>query len=409
MSIHYVKVTARDPIIARDGRPFGVGQGNRMRSLDWPLPSAIAGSFRTALVKSAGMDFTRKTPVELLRVEVAGVFPAVQGILYLPAPIDCAWETDKGLHRVQPVPLEDGEGCDLPNAALWPVRLTERQAARDFKPKSPPAWWPVTKLVEWLASAEDHYPEAWFRQDPPFLGSPIRDARDHVCLDAERGAAAESLIYSTIGLNLSCLPRFHGREGGRWFERFAEVSLALRVTSAAQLEEHIIGLDDWYPLGGERRMVHWRHDGEGEGLWRCPENVKSALDDAQRVRMVLATPAIFDHGWRPDWLDAETLTGKPLGDGPTLRLRGVCLPRWAAISGWAYAPHADENGRRRVVPKQQPGPKAVRRMVPAGSVYFFERVDGSTRALAANGWLKPVSDAPHDRRDGFGLAVWGVW
>jgi CRISPR-associated protein Cmr3 len=48
-------------------------------------------------------------------------------------------------------------------------------------------------------------------------------------------------------------------------------------------------------------------------------------------------------------------------------------------------------------------------MVPAGGVYFFTRVDGDPRVLATNGWLKPVSDAPHDRRDGFGLAVWGTW
>ena len=48
MSVTMLRLTARDPIIARDGRSFGAGQGNRMHGLAWPLPSVVAGSFRTA-------------------------------------------------------------------------------------------------------------------------------------------------------------------------------------------------------------------------------------------------------------------------------------------------------------------------------------------------------------------------
>jgi CRISPR-associated protein Cmr3 len=50
----------------------------------------------------------------------------------------------------------------------------------------------------------------------------------------------------------------------------------------------------------------------------------------------------------------------------------------------------------------------VKRVVPAGGVYFFETVDGSASDLADR-WLEPVSDDEQDCRDGFGLAVWGVW
>jgi hypothetical protein len=75
MSVATLQLTAHDPIIARDGRPFGMGQGNRMRGLSWPLPSVVAGSFRTALVKAnPPFDFTRNTPHQLHRAEIAGVF-----------------------------------------------------------------------------------------------------------------------------------------------------------------------------------------------------------------------------------------------------------------------------------------------------------------------------------------------
>ena len=48
------------------------------------------------------------------------------------------------------------------------------------------------------------------------------------------------------------------------------------------------------------------------------------------------------------------------------------------------------------------------RMVPAGGVYFYQVVEGDAADLAES-WLRPVSDDPQDRRDGFGLAVWGTW
>ena len=59
MTATYLQITGLDPIVARDGRPFGDGTGNRMRGLPWPLPSAVAGSARRAFViqqESVGFD-----------------------------------------------------------------------------------------------------------------------------------------------------------------------------------------------------------------------------------------------------------------------------------------------------------------------------------------------------------------
>jgi len=113
--------------------------------------------------------------------------------------------------------------------------------------------------------------------------------------------------------------------------------------------------------------------------------------------MVLATPAIFEHGWRPGWLNTK-LIGTPPGGGPELKLVGVSIQRWKAVSGWSLAKQAGTD---------KPGPKAIRRLVPAGGVYFFETKDNA--AALADQWLQPVSDNEQDRRDGFGLAVWGTW
>src|SRR5262249_6564562 len=118
-------------------------------------------------------------------------------------------------------------------------------------------------------------------------------------------------------------------------DRFTEVELAVRVENpppwaAASLQS----LSVWHPLGGERRLVHWR-TADDKTRWDCPEQVQAALDKTDQVTMILVTPAIFSAGWRPGWLTDE-LTGIPPCGGPTLKLVSVCVRRWRAISGWSY-------------------------------------------------------------------------
>lgn len=387
-----LQLTARDPIVARDGRPFGAGQGNRMRGLNWPLPSVVAGSFRTALVKAnPSLDFAGDMPQKLMEIEVAGVFPTFKNELYLPAPSDAVAEpTEDGtaiklVHRVAPQP--NIGGCDFPDdLPVLPVMLSENQGKAAFKSKPVPAWWPVSKLTDWLLSKSVKF-------DANFLNAGVQETRDHVCLDADTGAAAEGQIFATAGLNVAHLSRYGVAGSAPFRERFAEISLSARVMIYETAFEHVNSLNTWHPLGGERRLVHWQRT-EAGNLWKCSTPVKSALEGAARICMVLASPAIFTGGWKPGWLQ-DGLEGTPPGTGVKLRLVGVSHARWKAVSGWSLAP-----------PR---GPKPIRRMVPAGSVYFFEKVQGDGGMLATNGWLRSVSDALQDRNDGFGVAVWGTW
>src|SRR5262249_3007611 len=280
---------------------------------------------RTALVKAnPGLDFSGDMPQRLMAIEVAGVYPTVGEELCLPAPNDCVWdEMTNKVHRVQPVPLETGEGVDFPLAGLDPVRLTREQAEEDFKAKAIRGWWPLSKYEEWLITPRTSFRPDWFSTS--FLHAAMTEARDHVSLDAGCGAAAEGQLFATAGLNIRHLPRFfpknlpHNQEPKSFAERFAEITLSARVSVNDQRFDSLDELDIWRPLGGERRLVHWERS-DGVDLWNCPDVARSALESATAIRMFLTTPAIFSHGWRPDWLDANTLTGKPIDDGPTLKL-----------------------------------------------------------------------------------------
>ena len=115
---------------------------------------------------------------------------------------------------------------------------------------------------------------------------------------------------------------------------------------------------------------------------------------APRVRLVLATPGLFAAGWLPGWLAEEGIV--PGTRSVRLRLVSAAIDRWLPVSGWSYD--------RRTF-----GPKAVRRLAPAGAVYFCEVLAGSDPAELAAAWLEPICDSPQDGRDGYGLALWGTW
>jgi CRISPR-associated protein Cmr3 len=115
--------------------------------------------------------------------------------------------------------------------------------------------------------------------------------------------------------------------------------------------------------------------------------------------MILATPAIFHGGWKPGWLN-ENGTGKIPGTDCEVQLVSAVVDRWQAVSGYSYD---NGNGNRREKP--------IRRAVPSGSVYFFRLTEDSPGLDARAVWLEPVNgtDDGQASRDGFGLAIWGVW
>lgn len=85
MATTYLTVTLHDPVIARDGRPFGTGK--RMGSLDWLYPSVLAGSLRTILGNLVQADFSEPDTINVLKeVSIAGPLPLWDGRIFLPAP-----------------------------------------------------------------------------------------------------------------------------------------------------------------------------------------------------------------------------------------------------------------------------------------------------------------------------------
>ncbi len=163
--------------------------------------------------------------------------------------------------------------------------------------------------------------------------------------------------------------------------------LARGVASASELE-------GMFTLGGSAKLAFAER--AHVGAFECPSAVLDAFAAGRPgLRALATTPAVFENGWLPDGFEAESgeYVGRLAGIAHDLRLRAAFVSRADHVSGWDVA-------RNR--------PKPADRLVPRGSVYFFERRDGVsfTRDDAAALW----SAAQGQRTDeGFGRFVPGVW
>src|SRR5579885_2906099 len=127
----------------------------------------------------------------------------------------------------------------------------------------------------------------------------------------------------------------------------------------------------WLALGGERRAASF------EVLEPAPANSALELANGERACVYFVTPTYLDRGWRPEnWLAL-------VGAAPIAA--AVSHPQ--LIGGWKQDP-AHSGG----------SPKALRRCVPAGSVYFFESAVDVTGPITNDGG-----------EIGYGLAYQGAW
>lgn len=376
-------IEPRDPLIARDGRPFGPYPGARARPLNFPFPSTIAGGLRTRAGQDETGRFEAKNIPAIKQIGIRGpllveVDDQEQLRWLVPAPADALLlgrEGEKGIYRHRLVPLEIGDACcNLPAELSWPVGLAIPSPNKPHK--AAPRFWHWCKFADWL-SAPPSQPEQIEAAELGHNG-PGKEWRMHVAIDPNSFTGAEGALFATGGLEF-----WHRPASEKW-----HLSEVKRLALAAQVR-NLNGLtidERLAPLGGERRTMRWWKSGE-----KLPEldGLPEQIAEAGHCRLILLTPARFGKGWLPTWLLQQHF-------GVTPKLKAAVVGKPQTVSGWDF-----EKG----------SPKPTQRLVPAGSVYFMSL--GTDKAAIQQWvkemWLANVSDNEEDRRAGFGLAALGVW
>ena len=145
-------------------------------------------------------------------------------------------------------------------------------------------------------------------------------------------------------------------------------------------------------LGGESRPVNIKQI-ETNDFDKSAIISKIRKDPKQRFKLVLTTPAVFESGWIPDGIDPDTGKGVLPGTQLHIQLLGATLPRYTNISGWDLSKNR---------------PKPAQRGVQAGSVYFFQLLEGQVEELVDVAFGKSIISDNEFNKQGFGITYTGA-
>lgn len=384
-------IEPRDPLIVRDGRPFGPNPGARAISLPFPFPSTIAGALRTKAGLSAkDGPFDPKNIETILKyglrgpllVELADDDAIVDWLL--PAPADALILADKDQdalgHRFWLAPRYTTSITNQPDKLLL---LEPALRSPEKVSEKAPRFWRHTACTQWLLKPTD---DTQILAQLGITGLET-NTRMHVSILPETLTARDTALFQTSGLEGTWRDREAAKE-----KRFVTKRLAIYATFDGSTPYFEGGLA---PLGGERRLMRWQKNEQDQQPFdqSIKQDIYAQVQHDRRCRVLLLTPAYFSAGFRPaiHWTYANV----------TASLRAACVPRMQTVSGWDLAAN-DGAGM----------PKPTRRLAAAGSVYFIDFAGLSKEQITAwldQVWMQNISDDQRMQRDGFGLAIIGTW
>lgn len=405
---HSLLAVADSPLVFRSGRPFGVADGGGGGdSLAFPLPATTAGAVRAAWCDAAGHTHAVGHDPLVEKIHVRGPLRctvSAAGVVepWLPAPADAvlAEPEPRRWPLLQLTPARDGEGnvdvdvdpgCDLP-FGLRPLRLAQQT------PTSPaPDGWSLPALQSWL-----HRHDSARHGRPRVAGQPLAvDTRVHVAIGGADQRAIDRALFASQGIDFTLPAKDStGTQG-----------LLLYVDAPESAKTGLCALAGRHGrLGADGRTVAYVELSDHQPP-TCARTLADQLDAVKAgdiVRLYLATPACFlRNGWYPDGLrpeardpdsDEQRLRGSLPGvDGWRFELVAAAVGRFSTQAGYAMRGTASE-------PKGKP----LRRLVPAGSVYWLRVLEkDATATKLSERWWRSTCYVEF-ARDGHGLGLWGL-
>lgn len=381
------------PLVFRSGKPFGSVAS--AQNATFPLPSATAGMIRAMQIEQHAGQYqdyqgllNHEDYQKILGIQSQGPFLVRFNpdhlddyTILVPKPANALYfesREDKKTHLVRLAPKAfDFERCgsDLPTGLL-PVQM---QKSLKGKPQSGVTYWTLEHFLAWQQGQELSFESI---ESTGLKTLPI-DIRTHVKIDSTSASSEDGKLFQTASLDLNHQIQGQGIAGKKWDdERYGFV-----VFTAQQLTQ------DLATLGGERRLSYFKPVKSTQYL-KLSDDLLEKINQNKGFSLSLLTPAIFENGYLPAWLDQTTLCGKlPLSD-VEVKLESVAIDRWLPVSGWDS-----------IVWK----PKATRKAVGSGSVYWFSVMTQMDEKTLQRLWAQPISDHSQDRNDGFGVAIISAW
>ncbi|MEM5810166.1 MAG: type III-B CRISPR module-associated protein Cmr3 [Candidatus Aenigmatarchaeota archaeon] len=373
----WIKISPNDTLFFRSGRPFSMGSETWADSIFPPNPSTIYGALRTFFIFERGSleDFKNGkykdigTPNEKGKMNIIGpiIFNHGDNSTYFPIPLD--------LVEIKNIRKEDDnfkENQTDNGDNNYLKRLSKIDKPKIFYAENTLENILVYKGEEQVESAEGYLDDIVFKEyllcqkdKYSFVSKPyerelrIGIARNNITLSSKEG-----YLYRISMIRLE-----------------KDYCFLVKIDGIDNIPEK--GL---FTLSGEGKTV--RFEKINNNPLQHLENMDFELKDGI-FKIYLATPAIFENGWLPKWINEETMEG--VKDGIKLKLIACAIGKYLRIGGWDMAKNE---------------PKPMYKAVPAGSVYYFKVLNGSFEKIKEVFHFKNISDI--NPEEGFGLSLMGV-
>ena len=352
-------------LLFRTGHPFNAGENHYADTLFPPTPETLQGALRATIAsywnpdKSLAEVFQDQELVALIgdqehygRFFITGIAlgrrskdaaPTSSVERLFPMPAHFLIE-ESGLTqpvRLQPRPYDPEIASNLPDTMqlLYPERAVQSK---------------LEPLRGWLS--EQSLQKILHGQEAIELSEVIDPAtiytyelRQGIGINNQSKTTAEGQFYQARMIRMN-----HRSDDPFMYGFVVDIRLVQTPPQGTMMSDQLVSDDQtqrllrlpeqgWMLLGGERRAARFE-------VTFPSSNTSAALEQrATGTLLYLATPASFTQGWQPQtW--------------PVLEPIAVAMERYQPIGGWQLNP-GNAGGKS----------KTLRRCVPAGSVYFFNK------------------------------------
>ncbi|MDD5663621.1 MAG: type III-B CRISPR module-associated protein Cmr3 [Victivallaceae bacterium] len=420
-----LEIHPRDVLYFRDGRPLG-GSNDGSGAM-WPQPSifhsAMLGALHGSLGSSIGQwesnhHVTEKEAAKKSKVRFQfgglktwGPFPKKNDKIFVPTPADLL-PAEENLSDGVAVPLKLPTPSDLQSANCatnLPVPLKYPVGSFNQPSKATLGGWiSMDELYRYLegkvkglqtVDSKEFYSE---------------ESRPGIGIDSETGVTQEHMFYSAEYLRLT-----EGTSMAAFAECFAKKYDGTETDVLKELFQSTSQTP--FIFGGQRGMAYLE-------CCRDKRNFPEPDVSSTCIKWVLLTPAYFEHGWIPSWVNMEhnenfdpgieqgrVMLKEKVERGAMMRdewrrkiaivtpvganLVAARIPKPVAVSGWKLDKDADCAGGEA---------KPTRLYVPAGAVYYF-KCDSSEGAKKLVALLHGQTKSDRLGEQGFGLGICGTW
>jgi CRISPR-associated protein Cmr3 len=360
-----IRLNPLDTFFFRDGKPFTMGAETWADGIFPPSPSVIYGALRTLWLSEQVGGFSKANIKLSEKLKIRGIYLELDGEICLPVPRDFVHEKDKSENTFI---LNIGKNEAVSRQLLPYVPLSDQP----------------DMFLEDFTSDSFLAPDAFGFYLKKDKTKKIKVRKSGLKNESKIGIKRDALTYTTAEGNLYRVD----------FKRFStDFKDEKRTTIAIKFEGLDFPNNKFVKLGGEGKAASYTLDVDSVDTEIAPLNAPDF--QANQFRLILSTPSVFKQGWLPFGIDENNLD-KPIEielentQKIKFKILSASLGRPLSIGGFDLE-------------KQEP--KTMYRAVPAGSVYWFELLEGNMADVVTAFHEKSISEYKAD--EGFGITYVG--